>query len=53
MKINIRFPNLKGKTSQSAAKASEEKLIKTLDNLIIEEKANQSFNPVPVTLIKR
>lgn len=38
--IKVRYPNLGGKSIISAAKANEEKLIQTLDNLMIEEKNN-------------
>lgn len=38
MKINVRYPNLNGKSYKQVARSNEMKLIKSVNNLIVEEK---------------
>lgn len=37
MRVNVRFPTLKGRSIRTAAKDNEQKLVKSMSNLIIQE----------------
>lgn len=47
MQVHVRFPNLRGRTIQSAAKQNEDKLIKTMNKLIVSETKKKVVRPAP------